>query len=353
MSTIVLATWQEIGLRRQTEPYQHVHDNTMQMEGAVSFLLQGNNPYAMSYRGTPMEQWWHENPALDHVIALPFAFLKSVPVYLLWNNLFHWYDDRLSQLMLLGVAIGSLFVLYKKPTFKLLAVTVFVFNPLFAKFVIEGRSDIVFLSFLLASLACLRRQHIQASLLLLTLAVTSKHTAWFIVPFFVTYLAAQEYFTRHAIRKLAPSLLLATIIVLPFALWDWHSFIDDIYSYPAGTILTSYPINGYSLSMALVTMKILPNPGVYFPAPLLQIFLVPLLGWLVYDLYHRPSMGRMMLYFGALLWPFWFLSRFLNDNYLGVLIAIFALGLLLLYDEESLKGKKPRDLMQRKVKARK
>ena len=51
------------------------------------------------------------------------------------------------------------------------------------------------------------------------------------------------------------------------------------------------------------------------------------------SIWHKPSVGRMIICYTLLLWPFWFLSRFFNDNYMGVVIALFALGTVMLYDE--------------------
>ena len=326
---------ESISQRHARKPGFFVHDHSLQMEEAVSFLVHGQNPYAMDYRGTPMEPFWRENPALDHVIALPFTFLKSVPFFLLWQGLFGWYDDRISQLPLFWIGIGALYFLFRDPDRKLAAVTLFVFNPLFSMFFEVGRSDVVFLSMLFASLATLRRGHTQAALLFLVLSATSKHMAWFMVPFFLTYLYATGYLKTHPIKKLAPSALLACAIVLPFVLWDWHAFVDDIYGFPAGTLPSSYPIAGLGLSMALVDLKIISNIHDPFPSALLQLLLLPLLAVLIVDLKRRPGMGRMVLYYGAFLWPILFLSRFLYDNYLGVVITVFGLALLLMHEEST------------------
>lgn len=332
--TVSHQTIRYIALRLESEPHRYVHDHPLQMEAAVSFLLQGENPYAVSYRGTVMEPWSDVNPALEHVIALPFTIVKSVPLYLLWQGLFGWYDERISHLVLLWLGIGALFLLFRRHDAKLAAISLFVFNPLFAQFFTEGRSDVVFLSLLLAALAALRSGRPQAALLLLALSATSKHMAWFMVPFFLTYLFATGYFKQNTLRKLAPSALLTCAIVLPFALWNWPAFFDDIYRFPAGTLPTSFPINGYGLSKALFDMGIVASLHGPFPSGPLQLLLLPLLAVLMADLKRRPSMGRMVLYYGAFLWPFLFLSRFLHDNYLGVIITIFGLAVLLLHEEE-------------------
>lgn len=332
LGTVVYTTVDQMRLRQETAPHLHVHDHAMQIEETLVALLDGRNPYAVDYYGTNLELWWPDNPALTHVIALPTTFLKSVPLYLATTAAFGWYDERLAQLALLAAALGGLWCLFRQPELRLISVIAFVFNPLFAGFFVAGRGDIVFLSFFLLALVCLQRERWRAAFLFFALAVTSKHTAWFAAPFFLTYTLARGGLARPW-RTLAPAAVLAVAIVLPFVLWDWQAFFADIYSYPAGTIPTSYPVKGYGFSMILHTMGYFPDVTAYFPSSLLQLALVPLLVWLVRDLYRRPSLGRLVLSYALLLWPFWFLSRFLNDNYLGVIVTLLTLGILLLHDE--------------------
>ncbi len=343
-STTLLSMASEMRLRLQGQPHTHIHDHPLQIEEAVKVLLQGRNPYAADYHGTAMELWSPSNPALTHVISPPFNILKSVPFYLLGTRVLGWYDERMVYFPLLGLAIVSLLALFRQPQLRLSAVIVFAFNPEFTRFVVEGRTDVVFLSFLLASLACLRWQYTQAALLLLALAITSKHTAWFILPFFAAYLAATGYFRQRALRKVLPFFALTGAIVLPFFLWDTQAFLDDIYRYAAGTLPTSYPINGFGLGMTLHRLGVIPSIQQPFPPVWLQLILLPWLGWLMADTYRRPGMGRMLLNYGMFLWSFWYLSRFFHDNYLGVLITIVSLGVLMTYEQPKLRpqaAKKP------------
>ncbi len=334
LCTVVTSLSRSIGARMEQGPQTNVHDHPLQMEAAVDFLLQGYNPYAVSYRGTPMELWASNNTALTHVIALPTTFLKSVPVYLVWHALFGWYDERIAQLLLLMLGMTALYGMFRKTELRFTAIILFLFNPLFVPFFLEGRSDIVFLSFLLGSLVCLRWHHKQEALLFLALAVTSKHLAWFIVPLMGTYLASIGYFRTHAVKKLLPSVALTAIIILPFALWDWHAFYEDVISFPAGTIPTSFPINGFSFAVfarneGWALAETYPHWAWMF-----QLALLPLLGWLMRDLYRRPGIGRMFLYYGLFLFPVLFFTRFFHDNYMGAIIAIVVTGVLLMKDEE-------------------
>jgi hypothetical protein len=326
--TVGSALTNQMQRRRNAEPHQFVHDHPLQMEASVQFLLEGNNPYTSDFRGTVLEQWAPHNPALDHVIALPFTFLKSIPVYAIWHGLLGWYDDRLSHIPFLALAIASLILLFRRRDLQLIGVIAFVFNPLFTPFFIEGRSDIIFLSLVIACLACLRRSYTQAALVFLALAVVTKHTAWFIVPFVLTYLVSQRWLTRNTLHRLVPFLAIVALFIVPFLLWDARAFIEDIYHYPAGTLPASYFIKGYGLS------KILANAGGYAVPTAAQLLLLPWLIFLMFWTRRQPTLSRVVLSYGLFLWPFWFLARFFNNNYLGVLVAVFLIALLLMYDEQ-------------------
>jgi len=110
----------EISARRHDDSI-FVHDNVLQVESAAQILWQGRNPYAENYFGTELEKFSYIstvsgqlmlNPALFHCIKLPFHLLFSVPFYLLFNNLWQFFDERLVYLILF---IISLFALYQLP----------------------------------------------------------------------------------------------------------------------------------------------------------------------------------------------------------------------------------------------
>jgi hypothetical protein len=324
--------WQ-IRQRLRTSPASYVHDHTLQMEGAVQALVSGRNPYDISYRGTPMETWWKGNPALNHVIALPFTFLKSVPVYVAWQGLFGWYDDRLSHLPFFLLLLVALYFLPKSPELRITGLLVFVFNPLFFPFFIDGRSDIIFVSLLFASLAAARYEFWTLSLCCTALAVCSKHTAWFFVPFFAMYLASLPNLPKHFRRRLVWPALIIGGLILPFLLWNPAAFIDDIWAFPAGTTASSFPIAGFSLQKVFVDMGLLQHVGVYFPSWVLQLILLPWLIVLLMQVRRRPTVANVLLGYAFFLWPFLFFSRFFHDNYMGVIIGVLAVGVLLHYED--------------------
>lgn len=324
--------WQ-IRQRLSTSPASYVHDHTLQMEGAVQALVRGQNPYDISYRGTPMEEWWSGNPALNHVIALPFTFLKSVPIYMAWQGLFGWYDDRLSHLPFFVLLLVSLYFLPKRPELRITALLVFVFNPLFFPFFIDGRSDIIFVSLLFASLVAARHAYWTLSLCCVALAACSKHTAWFFVPFFAMYLASLPHLPKRFWQRLVWPALIIGGLILPFLLWNPAAFFDDIWVFPAGGSASSFPIAGFSLQKVFVDMKLLQHVGVYFPSWILQLMLLPWLLLLLMQIRRSPTVANVLLSYAFFLWPFLFFSRFFHDNYMGVIIGVLAIGVLLHYED--------------------
>lgn len=336
--TVGYRTVSLIGLRLEGKQaiFSVVHDHPLQNEASVAMLLDGRNPYREDFRTTQLVQWMGPgNPSITHVIALPVTLYKSVPFFVFWHWAFGWYDDRISHLVLFGLLCAGLYALPKTKELKLTLVAAAAFHPLFAPFFAEGRSDVIFLAFLVLALTQLQRGHAEESLLLLALSMGSKHTAVFAAPFFLLYLWRHGWFAaskRHFV--IAPGVLLL-LIFLPFILWDALAFFQDVVAYPAGTLSTSYPINGYGLSRILVALGVVPHLRSAFPLAPFLVLLLPLLGALLYHLWRKPTLGNLVACYVAILCPFWFVSRFFNNNYLGVVITLVIIAAVLLHEERN------------------
>ena len=71
--------WTAMVDRSRTAPVFNVHDVLLQQESAMRYLLEGKNPYAEDYFGTPMEEFNYDepgnteaiNPALYHFLMPP------------------------------------------------------------------------------------------------------------------------------------------------------------------------------------------------------------------------------------------------------------------------------------------
>lgn len=330
----------QIELRLGNQPWEYVHDHPLQMESAVEFLLDGKNPYQEDYTETSLAKWkWtdpNENPAIYHVIALPFTIIKSVPFFVIWNNVWGWYDDRISHLAMFVLSIIALYYLFDTQEYKRLAIIIFALNPWFYIYFIKGMNDIIFLSLLFSSLALLKNKWVTWSVVFLALAISTKHTAWLILPFYISYLWYSGGLKINWRKPLLVFSVITAILIAPFIIWDWHAFYEDVYQYPAGSIATSYPIKGPTLVNFLIELKVI-NDGTNFPFKILQIALLPLIWVLVLKQRKNNRLSIVLFNYGILLWLFWLFSRFMNPNYISVLLIIFSLAALLYAEELHLK----------------
>ena len=128
------------------------------------------------------------------------------------------------------------------------------------------------------------------------------------------------------------------LIIVPFLIWDYNSFIDDIFRYSNGTALHSYPIGGgggsgsLNLGFSQLVLKLhLVNSSLdYWPFWIPQaIICLPLLYILLKLQKKDNSLGQMIFNFSLLLAGFWAFSRFFNNNYLGFLIVLFLFAVFL------------------------
>src|SRR3989344_6720561 len=96
-------------VRHQTYPTYMIHDIIIQQELAIRFLLDGKNPYAVSYFDTPLEEWHYSdkevNPALYHFVMEPFYLLFALPFYFISNHTIGYFDGRIPLLFLFFVIL--------------------------------------------------------------------------------------------------------------------------------------------------------------------------------------------------------------------------------------------------------
>lgn len=348
--TIFTTIFSQIVFRHQTEPHLFVHDNVIQIEEAIKFVLKGKNPYIENYFGTPLENWaWpyppqdynpdlypkEYNPSIYHTISLPFHFLFSLPFYLLSQFFIGFYDQRFLYLLLF---LLSLFLLYKIPQkeeSKFSLLILFSFNPLFIHHFIQGVNDIFVFFWLLLTFYCLKSNRVFLASLVFGLALISKHSAWLFLPFYFFYLfyqnqdKVQKFFSKikFIFKKNYLLLVIPLVFLMPFGIWDFNSFIEDIYHYPAGTIATSYPIWGQGFSDFMIRMGFIGSRLDYYPFWILQlIWGLPLLYFLWWIQRANNTLSLAIINYGVLLFVFWFFSRFFNENYIGFLIMILVTG---------------------------
>lgn len=345
---VFVPLFSHIEKRIQGEQYAFVHDGIVQTEEAIKYLLAGKNFYRESYVDTPLMSWSDGivqeflsgeifvNPALYHNIYLPFYILSAVPFYSIFDLLFHWYDQRIILVLVLIMTLGFILKIGKLNERSLLVIILFLFNPPFIQFFIEGRNDIFIIFLIILTVYFLLKGKDRASSIPFALACVSKHSAWFLFPFYWLYLyyrnAPSEYKIwdqiKKTVRLIYPFFLVITMVLLPFLVWDFSSFWEDIFLYPSGKLVTSYPITGYGFSQFLLKAQL----GVktiydYFPFWIIQLIIgLPLLFILARFQKKNNSLSQMLTSYGIFLFVFWLFSRFFNDNYIVFLVIIFTLA---------------------------
>lgn len=347
---IILPTLAAMIYRQNSAPHLYIHDGAIQVEQAARFFLHGQNPYSVDYTNTPMANWtFHEsgltvNPALYHLPYLPFLWLSTIPMEMFFQSIPGWYDVRLVYLVLL---VASLLLILQSRLFRensYSAAIVLALNPLFVPFFVEGRNDIVVTFWLLAALVLLNGDRFVWACLALALAIASKQTAWFMVPFFAFYVWARNENKSIAARlKLfLPSLVLLSLLIVPFVLWDAGAFWDDTITFQsgAGGELTNYPIKSLGFGSFVVGFHLVAHNTDAFPFASFQLILgVPLLALLLWIQQRAQTLSRVVLNYALFLTFILFFSRTFNDNHLGYLVTWLIFGFLL--ESNSARAGKP------------
>jgi hypothetical protein len=323
----------------------YVHDNPIQIEEAVKFLLTWQNPYGQNYANTAMKNygygpWFYDlkgsappasyfvNPALFHLVSLPFGFISIVPFWLIWYSSFGWFDARIVYLLAFigSIILGNLLV---DKNNRLNFTTLFALNPFLSPFIIEGRNDILTVFLLLAFLVLAQKKKLISSAIILGLAIASKQSAWVFAAVYYLYKLIEVGLgnIKKLVKPVVITLITALVLILPFFLWDKNAFINDTFKYISGGTAYIYPIKGYGFSMLLLVLGKISNSLASYPAFLFQlIFSVPLVCFIFYLLKKQTDLKTMLFSFSLLLLVYLFFARFFLDNYFGVVIAFFILS---------------------------
>lgn len=358
-----------IGLRHISGPAAYTHDGgVIQTEVTIEYLLGGVNPYAADYLGTPMVAWGTEyRTALYHFPYLPWTFLFSAPFYLLCHATLGWFDQRFVYLLLFAATLGMAQSLARRHNDKLGVIMLVGLNPILASDVIFGQNDSFVLFWIVLSLWLLRLAEIRGAIHESThnrgvathlsttqpfirfssaaafgLACASKPTAWFLAPFWLLYLLRDVWEGREDSNLLLRSVTqglrllvhrawpLAAVFILvvgPWFVWDSAAMFDDIWRWSAGTADAPYQIRGWGLSNLVLAFSLVPDRLAYWPFWILEVLVTaPLLIGLLWRQARRNTPGTMLYHYVILLFAFFYVSRFLNENYLGYLLALSALA---------------------------
>lgn len=328
IATIGSGIYSEVVVRHQSSPTYNVHDIILQQESAIRFLIHGANPYSTTYFGTPLENWHYSdtevNPALYHFVMGPFYLIFAIPFYFISTRTFGFFDGRIPLFFLFFSLLIMAGRLVKDEEKKRQFITLLAFNPAMLGYAVEGRSDIFMFAFLFAAFYLLSKEKLLLSGIPMAAAFAVKQSVWPILPFYVAYLFFKTKNVKQALVNLLPFGLAFIVLVSPFLIWDYRSFLDSTVFYLSGTAQNSYPVSGYGLGMILNQAGVIKDVHEYFPFHIFQIVIgVPLAWFLVVYLKKNPSVSRLIAVYGLFLFVFWYLSRYFNNSHLGYLSMVF------------------------------
>jgi hypothetical protein len=335
--TVVKTFYSAVNMRHQLGNNYPVHDNVLQLEEVVKYLKQGKNPYSENYLGTAQEAWYESgsNPALWHVVTLPFYLIASLLSSYPLEFIFDYFDQRMLHGLALLLVVFLINKIIKPLDKKIIYLTLFIFNPFFIHFFIEGRNDIFVFSLIFLSLYLLFKNKIKLSSFVLALAICTKQSSWLILPFYFFYIYLKQNQKSilakvvQVIKKTWPFFISVLVLFVPFLLWDSKSFIEDIYLFPSGGMATSYPIFGLGFSKLLLAKGIIADKYDYFPFAILQLVIgLPIMFYLLRKQWKYNRISFLIFSYAIFLFVFWIFSRFLADNYVGYIIMLIMMGMM-------------------------
>jgi hypothetical protein len=340
-------------LRHENLPHSYSHDGgVLQTEAAIDFFLDGKNPYIEDYRDTPMADWGFEQfrTALDHYPYLPATFVISSPFKLISNALWGWYDQRFTYLIFFVLTLVLVAGLTRGRPDDMLGLTMFIgLNPIMGMDITFGQNDSFVLAWLVLSAWFLYRRNWLWSSIFFGIAAASKPTAWFLAPFWGLAMLDQPGIPLSSLvsrsmlsallRRTAPAIITFLVFTLPFFLWSPYDFIDDVWRWAAGTAQTHYQIWGLGFANFVLAWGGLPDRFAYWPFWMPEIIIAaPLLIALIIKQLRDNTISSWFWHGAILLSGFAYFSRFLNENYLGFLLALFAMGYYVVSPQEKQSG---------------
>jgi len=124
-------------------------------------------------------------------------------------------------------------------------------------------------------------------------------------------------------------LAVATLVIGPYLLWDPAALFDDVWRWSSGTSDTAYQMWGWGASNLVIVLGWVRDRFDYWPFWLPELLIgAPVLAALLWRQIRENSLARALWGYGVFLFVFFFVSRFLNENYLGYMMAFLALGCL-------------------------
>jgi hypothetical protein len=257
------------------------------------------------------------------------------------------------------------------PRRKLALVALLGLNPIMALDVVFGQNDVFGLSWIVFALVAWkvwwdgratahtaghpdgRGWLLAVSAVCYGLACASKPTAWFLAPFYGLLLvadspavgqgwAAVRQVIPTLLRRALPALLAFGVLLLPYVLWDAPALYDDVWRWSTGQGETGYQIWGWGASNFVLAFGLVADRFAYWPFWLPELIVAgPLLAWLLWRQWRANTLANACWHYALLLFGFTYVSRFLNENYLGFILALLAIGVLSAGPEDADEGLSP------------
>lgn len=328
--------------RAKTAPVYGVHDIILQQEAAMRKLIEGKNPYKETYFDTPLASFNYDepgnteavNPALYHFVMPPWYLLFPFSFYFTAIPVLGFFDGRMALLFAMVLTLGFTWFWFRDKAIARIAIVLTALSPSVVDYVIEGRSDVFALSWLMGAVFFLGRKSYLWSGFFLGLSLMSKQTTWFIVPFYALVMWQQH--RKMFWHVFFVVVLVVGVLTVPFVWWDARAFFESVVLYLTGNTTTSYPISGYGLGMLLNEFGFIRDIHAYYPFIYWQIaFALPVLVLLSIWLLKKPSESKLIVSYAIFLSVYWYMSRYFNNSHLGYLSMLFVLGGLKVIDEQS------------------
>lgn len=310
-------------------------DTLIATEAAAQVWMQGQNPYAADFTKTELGvlaqneeeiRYWNglgleNNPALHHFAYFPSSFVIPSLIFYVTG----YFDLRWLFAVILFLGLLLVFFLFKDHDFAELLVAGILVLLVYGNYRI-GVNDGFVLGLMLLMIACINYHHHAKAAILLGIMTSMKQTVWPVALLLLIW----GFHQKKRAYVWTPLVFLG--FTLPFFLWNPSAFLDDTFSYFAGTTAHAYPVNPDNgglpmlLSMAGASFTDIQS----FPFFIIQfIAFVPLLWIVIRRLSAKDSLGTVLMWSGILLFVFSIFYKNFHFNYFFFSIAILFIGGLL------------------------
>jgi uncharacterized membrane protein len=280
------------------------------------------NPGVYDFKGTKPPTTFSLNSSLFHFLYLPSTILFTIPVKIIMELVFGWFDIRILYLIAYVITLYFATKMVKKES-QISFLAIFSLNPMLFPYIIEDRNDILAISLIILSVFFTSKGKLWTSAIILAIAAASKQIALPILPFYLVYIYL-HYNAKILIKFFTFFTVTFLIIILPFFLWNPNAFVNDTIKFISST---EFKIKGLSFGMLLVALGVIKNTASAYPANLFTVIAgLPTLVCSLIMIKRNPSINTVLLFYCLMLFVIYFFSRAFNINYLGVILEFLILA---------------------------